>query len=46
MYDDVLKIRLLTGERIFRFSDDIAVVVRGKHLVERTSNAVVNRVRV
>lgn len=47
MYDGVLRLRLPTGAQIFGFADDIALVVRGKHLdnLERTSNAAVSRVR-
>ena len=47
MYDAVLRLRLPTGAQIFVFADDIALVVRGKHLDElkQTCNAAVRKVR-
>ena len=46
MYDGVLRIRLPKGALIVGFADDIALVVRGKHLDElmRLFNTVVGRV--
>ena len=43
----MLRLRLPTGAQIFGFADNIAVVVKHKHLnkLQRTCNAAVDRVR-
>ena len=47
MYDGVLRLRFPMGLQVFGFAEDIAPVVRGKHLVEleRICNEAINRVR-
>ena len=47
MYGFVLRIRLPKGTQIVRFADDIALVIRGKHLDElvRTCDTALGTVR-